>query len=349
MKVSNPKNIAIIIAIISSLLGSISVAIAPFLFNNINRWLALFIVAIMIFVVVYFVVFSAISEFIYKKIKNIYRTIHHLKINKKDLRKYIKNNSDVFSQVNKDVEEWAISNKQEIESLKNQEKFRRDFLGNVSHELKTPIFNIQGYVLTLLDGGLEDESINREFLLRTEKSIDRMISILEDLDILSKLETNELALEFEKIDILELAKDVVELQEISAQQKNIKLSIKNSIGKKNIYVKGDKEKIRQVLTNLVVNSIKYGKEGGKTEIGFYEIDTNVLIEVNDNGLGIEEKHLPRLFERFYRVDSSRSRDSGGSGLGLAIVKHIVEAHNQSINVRSKINEGSTFSFTLEMA
>lgn len=347
MKVTSPRNISISLALIASIAYIAFFLLIYFLSTWLNVWLLMLVAVAIIFTLMYFVSNSFINEFIYKKIKNIYRIIHNLKINNKGLKDYITNDADVFLQVNKDVEEWIKNNKQEIESLKNQEKFRRDFLGNVSHELKTPIFNIQGYVLTLLDGGLEDESINREFLLRTEKSVERMISILEDLDILSKLETQEILLEKEKFDLIELAKDVIELQEMTALPKNIKVKIKNALGTKAIHVKADKEKIRQVLTNLVVNSIKYGKQDGTTEIRFYEIDNHILTEVSDNGLGIDEKHLPRLFERFYRVDSSRSRDSGGSGLGLAIVKHIIEAHQQSINVRSTLNEGSTFSFTLD--
>ncbi|MBA3898980.1 MAG: sensor histidine kinase, partial [Bacteroidetes bacterium] len=199
--------------------------------------------------------------------------------------------------------------------------------------------------LTLLEGGLEDEKINREYLLRADRSVDRMISIVEDLDTVTKLESGQLIMERSKFDVIELVKEVVELQELNAQKKDISIRLK-LINDKPIFVFADKDRIRQVLANLIVNSVKYGKKGGFTEFSFYDMEENILVEISDNGLGIEQEHLPRLFERFYRVDKSRSRESGGSGLGLAIVKHITEAHNQTINVRSTPGVGSTFSFTL---
>ena len=213
--------------------------------------------------------------------------------------------------------------------------------------LKTPIFNIQGYILTLIEGGLEDKKINMNFLLKAEKSINRMIEMVDDLDEIAKLESNNIELELKPFDIVELCKEVIESLEYKAKNKEIKLRLKEP--SKEFMVVGDSTKIVQVLTNLIANSINYGKEGGKTKIAFFELGENILIEVKDNGRGIEEKHIPRLFERFYRVDKGRSRTDGGSGLGLAIVKHIIEAHQQTINVNSKLDEGSVFSFTLKKA
>jgi len=228
------------------------------------------------------------------------------------------------------------------------EKYRKEFLGNVSHELKTPIFNIQGYILTLLDGGLEDPEINREYLERTEKSINRMVSIIEDLESITKLETGDLELEWEKFNIVQLVKYVFELQDSIRTRFNIDFTFDHNYDKP-IMVTGDKKRITEVLNNLIINSIYYGDKGGKTTVSFAELGENILIGVTDNGLGLEEDEIPRIFERFYRTDKSRSRDRGGTGLGLSIVKHIIEAHNQTITVRSEPGAGSSFSFTLKKA
>lgn len=232
-----------------------------------------------------------------------------------------------------------------IEELKKMEVYRREFLGNVSHELKTPLFNIQGYVLTLLEGGLEDPVINHEYLKKTSKNIDRMIAIIEDLEVISRLESGEMKLNLTRFNISELTGEVIELLEPKANKKNITLITE----KKNILVHADKDRIRQVLTNLIDNSIKYGNENGMTRISCENGDDMVHIRITDNGIGIQKKDLPRLFERFYRVDKSRSREQGGSGLGLAIAKHIIEAHHQHIVVESKYGAGSTFSFGLKKA
>lgn len=286
-----------------------------------------------------------IHLFIFKKINTLYETVKSFRSHADKpliLHEYHGNEID---RLNNEILAWADDRKNEIERLKKLEVYRKEFLGNVSHELKTPIFNIQGYVLTLLDGGLEDETINRDYLMRAERSIDRMITIIDDLEAISQLETGELQIEPEKFDIVALAKDVCEAQEMKATGKGIILTMPGDF--KPIYVYADRFRIRQVLTNLVVNSVKYGKEYGETKIRFYDAGDNVSIEVADNGLGIGKEHLPRLFERFYRVDKSRSREMGGTGLGLAIVKHILEGHNQSINVMSTEGVGTVFSFTLK--
>jgi two-component system phosphate regulon sensor histidine kinase PhoR len=282
----------------------------------------------------------------------VFKKLKRLSENVKDFRRQNDKPINITEQIGNEVDDlnneifaWADDRKNEIERLKKLEVYRKEFLGNVSHELKTPIFNIQGYVLTLLDGGLEDETINKDYLMRAERSIDRMITIIDDLEAISQLETGELQIEPEKFDIVALAKDVCEAQEMKATGKGIILTMPGD--PKPMHVYADRFRVRQVLTNLVVNSVKYGKEYGETKIRFYDAGDNISIEIADNGLGIAKEHLPRLFERFYRVDKSRSREMGGTGLGLAIVKHILEGHNQSINVMSTEGVGTVFSFTLK--
>lgn len=298
----------------------------------------------------YFMVRYVVNEFIYEKIRLIYKTIHNLKTPKSELKKRLQEDDDILSSVNTEVVSWAEKKQAEIQSLKEQEEYRRDFLGNVSHELKTPIFNIQGYVHTLLDGGLEDDEINRKFLKRADKSVERMISVVEDLDVISRLESGRLELNIQRINIVELVKEVIEMEEMKAAKRDISIKFNEKYDKP-IYVMADGDQIRQVYINLIDNSIKYGLKDGTIRLRFYDMDENMLCEVADDGPGIEEKHLPRLFERFYRVDKARDRHAGGTGLGLSIVKHIIEAHGQSINVRSITgeNSGTTFSFTLKKA
>lgn len=284
----------------------------------------------------------------------VFRKLDHLLITVKEFRlqsdkpgielKYGKNEID---NLEAEILAWADDRKNEIERMKKLEVYRKEFLGNVSHELKTPIFNIQGYVLTLLDGGLEDPSINRNYLIRAEKSVDRMITIIDDLEAISQLETGELQLDPERFDLIALFKDVVDAQEMKATERGIVLTMPNET--KPVYVHGDRFRIRQVLVNLIVNSVKYGKPNGTTKIRIYNAGDNISVEISDNGIGIAKEHLPRLFERFYRVDKSRSREQGGTGLGLAIVKHIIEAHNQTISVMSTQGVGTVFSFTLKKA
>lgn len=304
-------------------------------------WLIISLSAVL-FVFSYLLSKYAIERFIYQKIKLIYKTIHNFrssKANKTD-------KTDSLDNVNESVLEWGAHQRTEIEELKKMAAYRREFLGNVSHELKTPIFNIQGYVLTLLDGGLEDETINKEYLLRTERSINRLIAIVEDLEEISKLESGELKLIMQRFDIADLSREVVEFLEMKARKNNASVTIENQF-EKPIFIKADKKRMRQVLINLIENAIKYGnKEQSKILVRFFDMDKNYLIEIKDNGPGISEENLPRVFERFYRTDKGRSRDQGGTGLGLAIVKHIIEAHNQTITVRSKLGQGTTFAFTL---
>ena len=234
----------------------------------------------------------------------------------------------------------------EIERLRDLEKYRKDFVGNVSHELKTPIFNIQGYILTLLDGGLEDPEINRLYLERTEKSIDRMINVVEDLESITKLESGELKLNPEIFDISKLVEEVFELELREATERGISMNLNLATGKP-FLVRADKKRIFEAMRNLIGNAIKYGRRDGHVTVAFYDMNNLLLTEVNDDGIGIDKKDLPRIFERFYRVDKSRSRTQGGTGLGLSIVKHIIEAHKQKIHVKSVPEGGTTFTFTLE--
>lgn len=253
-----------------------------------------------------------------------------------------------ISKLKKQIEDSMRERIEEMERLKKMESYRKEYIGNVSHELKTPIFNIQGYLLTLLDGGMDDEKIRKDYLQRAEKSVDRMITIVEDLQAISQLETGELELEPERFDLLQLAREVAEAQEMKARNKGIVISVA-TVGDQPLFVSADRFRIRQVLTNLVVNSITYGKQGGETRIKLSDVVENILVEVSDNGIGISKEHLPRIFERFYRADKSRSREQGGTGLGLAIVKHIIEGHGQTIDVMSTEGAGSVFSFSLRKA
>jgi two-component system phosphate regulon sensor histidine kinase PhoR len=277
----------------------------------------------------------------------IYKTIPNFQPAKKHERN--KTRLESLEGINEAVIEWGAKQRLEIEELKKMAVYRREFLGNISHELKTPIFNIQGYVLTLLDGGLEDQNINRDYLNRTEKSVNRLIAIVEDLEEISKLESGEVKLNLIHFDLLELCRDVADFLEMKARKNNAKISLNNQTMRP-VLVKADKKRIRQVLINLIENGIKYGdKDDNKIQLRFFDMDDNYLIEIKDNGPGIPEESLPRIFERFYRTDKGRSRDMGGTGLGLAIVKHIIEAHEQTIIVRSKLGQGTTFTFTLPKA
>jgi len=299
-------------------------------------------------IVSYFMVLFILNRYINDKIKPIYKTIREVPVSgKKDKLTEIISTTNI-SEVQKEVEEWAKNQTQEITRLKDLERYRKEFVGNVSHELKTPIFNIQGYVLTLLDGGIDDPKINKLYLQRTEKSIDRMISIVADLESITKLESGELTLNFVDFDLVRLTEEAFELAQMLASERNISLQFATKT-EKPVMVRADKKRIMEVMNNLVGNGIKYGKKRGHVKVGFYDLHETILIEVSDNGIGMDKIDLYRIFERFYRVDRSRSREQGGTGLGLSIVKHIIEAHDQTINVKSVIDKGTTFTFTLEKA
>lgn len=298
--------------------------------------------------VAYFLVLFILNRYINDKIQPIYKTIRDVPISGKKEKLLHKFSSTNISDVQKEVEEWAKNQTQEIARLKDLERYRKEFVGNVSHELKTPIFNIQGYVLTLLEGGIDDPKINKLYLQRTEKSIDRMISIVADLESITKLESGELTLNLEDFDLVRLTEDAFDLAQMLANERNISLQFITKTDKP-VMVHADKKRIMEVMNNLIGNGIKYGKKKGFVKVGFYDLHETILIEVTDNGIGIDKPDLHRVFERFYRVDKSRSREQGGTGLGLSIVKHIIEAHDQTINVKSVIDKGTTFTFTLEKA
>ncbi len=295
----------------------------------------------------FIVFYYLIEKYIYSKIILIYKLIHNLKLGR-DLRDALgeHTSADPINDVEKEVKEWAKQKKTEIDALKTQEKFRRDFLSNISHEFKTPLFAIQGYIEAVQDDDLEDKAMARQFLEKASRNVDRLSYLIKDLDEISKLESGELPINYTKFKINDLIKEVMEGLELKAKQHNIKLSFKQKYDEATM-VTADRDKITQVLVNLLDNSFKYGKEDGTTSVTLFDLHDTVLIEVTDDGIGIEEKYLPRLFERFFRTDASRSRQIGGSGLGLAIVKHIIEAHQQTINVRSTEGLGSTFGFTLQ--
>lgn len=300
---------------------------------------------IIVFLISFFIIQYRVENFIYKRMKKIYDDVSLLDGSTLGRQKITTN----METLTKEVELFARNKKLEIEALKIRENYRREFIGNVSHELKTPLFTVQGYIETLLDGALNDEKIREKYLKRAKKGVERLTYIIKDLDMITKLEVGELHLEKETFDIIDLIENVFESLEMKASKNLISLTF-NEKYQNPIWVKADKDRIQQVLSNLIVNSIKYGINKGTTEISIENLIMNkVLIRVADNGEGINNDEIPRLFERFYRVDKSGSREQGGSGLGLSIVKHILDAHNEKIYVESQIGIGSEFSFTLEKA
>ena len=312
-----------------------------------THWYTPFLVFIVTFIIIYWLYYYTLQRFIYRKIKIIYKFIYQTKATKKE--EFFYDNilpQKSIEEVSEDVQKWAAQRKDEIEMLKANEQFRKEFLMNLAHELRTPIFSIQGYVDTLLGGALEDEEVNRKFLGNASKSIDRLVRLVDDLDEISKLESGKTSIIQESFYIQDLIKDVYEELTLKAQARGIQMQFKKGT-ERPVVVYADKQKIKQVLVNLVENAIKYGNDQGMVSAGCYEMDDkHAYIEVSDDGPGIGEEHLPRIFERFYRADRSRARHIGGTGLGLAIVKHIIEAHGQTVTVRSKLGVGSSFGFTL---
>ncbi|HYD20224.1 MAG TPA: ATP-binding protein [Flavipsychrobacter sp.] len=312
------------------------------------EWYIPLIVFGVTFIIIYYLYHYTLQRFIYRKIKLIYKFIYQTKATKKEEFFYetiLPQKS--IDEVSVDVARWANQKKDEIDMLRANEQFRKEFLMNLAHELRTPIFSVQGYVDTLLGGALDDPSVNKKFLGNAAKSVERLAHLVDDLDEISKLESGRIPIIQETFVMQELVKEVYEEMQLRAAEKNVQLEIKKGT-ERPISVNADKTKIRQVLVNLIENAIKYGPENATITTGVYEIDgKHVFTEVSDEGPGIAEEHLPRIFERFYRADRSRSRAIGGTGLGLAIVKHIIEAHGQTVNVRSKVGVGSSFGFTLE--
>mgnify|MGYP002633188812 FL=1 len=338
-----PKDVARQSSVFIGVLGSVAVIIVLSVSNSLNLWAISIIVGVVLEELSYFVIYNAIEKYIDHRIQILYKTISKVK-GGGDLT--INMDEDVVELANQDVMEWAEGQIEEINLLRETDSFRKDFIGNLAHELKTPLFNIQGFILSLLEGGIDDPEINRKFLSKAEKNIDRMTSLLEDLDSISKIESGAMNIEMETVDIVELSSEIAENLDRKAKDANVQFKIREE---EEFNVLCDPNKIGQVLSNLLVNSINYGVENGKTVVRFYDMGDNILIEVADDGIGIDEEDLLRIYERFYRVDKSRSRHAGGSGLGLSIVKHIVEAHGGNLHVRSTLGTGTTFSFTLQKA
>lgn len=304
------------------------------------------IISISVLIVSFFLLRVFLFQFIYNRIRLIYKSIHTKKEQGLKVKEKFNPNIDLINQVDEDVTRWADEKSLEIQNLRKMEIYRKEFVGNVSHELKTPIFNIQGYSLSLLEGGLEDKRINRKYLKKIEKNINRMISIVDDLETISKFEAGRLELHFTKFAPEELIKEIIETVEDKATEKNIIIQIIKHYDKTK-QVNADRHYISQVLINLIINAINYGENDGLIKVELFDMDKHLLVEITDNGRGISEEDMARVFERFYRVDKSHSSDIGGTGLGLSIVKHIIEAHHQKINLRSTLNIGTTFAFTLE--
>jgi two-component system phosphate regulon sensor histidine kinase PhoR len=319
--------------------------LSHFLSNDKYSFILLAIIFFTIFCCGFVVINYVLRKFFIDNIRLIYKNIVQLTSPRFISIEKPVSDEEIIPEINRIFIDWGKNKEDEIDHLKQLEIYRKEFLGNVSHELKTPIFNVQGYIHTLIDGGIEDQDVNMLYLQKADKSLDRLISIVDDLESISKLEAGKMIIEQRTFDICDLSKDVIDSLELQAKEKGIQLTVKENSDKP-FYVYADKERIRQVLVNLLVNSIKYGKSKGLTEMNFIDSNDIILVELADNGIGISKEHLPRLFERFYRVDKSRSRDEGGTGLGLSIVKHIIEAHNQKINVKSEIGLGTSFSFTL---
>jgi len=340
----SPRGQALLISAIVVLIYAIGIAALDLAGRMSNLYwqagLGLFL-----FVISYFIIHQVFLRYVENRLNPVFKTIQNVAMSQKKIRERIDSND--FSEVlDEEVKTWATTQTAELRQLREMEKYRKDFLGNVSHELKTPIFNIQGYILTLLEGGIDDPKVNKLYLKRAEKSINRMISIVDDLVSISRLESGEFKLKLEEFNIVKLVEEVFEHHEMLAKQFRVKLEFDSGYSRP-IKVHADRRRLTEVLNNLIVNSIKYGKANGKTKVGFIDTGERILVDVSDNGIGIDATDLPRIFERFYRVDKSRSRDSGGTGLGLAIVKHVIQAHNQTVNVRSALGRGTSFVFSLD--
>ena len=343
LKFKNSYSFAIKTSFAISLISLFVVAVVLYLYSLLDQYyFQLILLVILIFIISFLIIQSRIEAFIYGKIKNLYKDLNI--IDSISLSK--PNVTTDMNSLMQNINEFSKDKKLEIESLKVQEEFRKEFIGNVAHELKTPIFTIQGYIENLIDGAVENELLRDKFLTRAQISVERLIYIIKDLDMITKLESGSQNLEVTSFDLNKLIKNIFDQLEIQAQKKEIKLTF-NTNYSESILVNADRDKIHQVITNLIINSIKYGTFKGTTEISLESLTTEKLIvRVTDNGEGILNEHLPRLFERFYRVDQSGSREQGGSGLGLSIVKHIIDAHNENIYIESKLGIGSEFSFTL---
>lgn len=323
------------------LVAAVSGALLVWMARGEGKWLV--VVPVLMFAAVFVASRFFFNRFVAFRIKPIYQILLSKSVRTHELSQ----KADPVGHIEDELNRWAEKNAREIARLKENERYRKEFLGNVSHEIKTPIFTLQGYIVTLLDGAIEDKAVNRKYLERSEKNIDRLIHIVDDLEEISKLEAGAPVLEKECFDVVALVREIADSLEMDAARRRIGIRVGNPHGQPPVPVTADRRRIAQVITNLLSNSIKYGREGGETRIGFVDMFDRVLVEVKDDGIGIAEENIPRVFERFFRVDKSRSREQGGTGLGLAIVKHILEAHGERITLRSKLGEGKRFLFHFE--
>ena len=345
MKLKKTYSFSLLSSVYLTIYIVLTFALVYFLSSEEKKLLSILVFFPAIFIISFFIIQFRTERFIYNRIKKIYDEVSILNDDE-----FIRasTTSDIDSLSNS-VKNYVQGKRIEIKNLTERDSFRKDFLGNVSHELKTPLFTVQGYILTLIEGGVNDKLIRDKYLERANKGVDRLVAIVKDLDMIAKLETEGLKMNYEVFNIIDLIQNVFDLFEMKAKKRNISLQF-DKLYDYPIFVKADKERIEQVLINLIVNSIKYGKTNGVTTVGLESYtEDQFILKVIDNGEGIKQEHIPRLFERFYRVDQSRSREQGGSGLGLSIVKHIVEAHNETMLINSVFKEGSEFSFTLKKA
>lgn len=345
LKFKKTYKFAVKTSVYITLLITLLMSVFLYVFYKLVIW-QLLLIALVVYGVSFLVIQLRVERFIYKRVKKIYDDLTQLESATLPPRRII--NTDMQT-LTREIDKFARDKKIEIETLKVREQYRKEFLGNVSHELKTPLFTVQGYILTLLDGAMDDKRLREKYLKRASKGIDRLGYIVKDLDMITKLEVGDLSLRKEVFNIVELIENVFDMFEIKAAKKEITLTLDKSYNTP-LMVYADKERIQQVLSNLLVNSLKYGHTQGTTEVSIENLVKNkIIVRVTDNGEGISKEHIPRLFERFYRVDKSGSRKEGGSGLGLSIVKHIIEAHDEKIYIESEYGVGSEFSFTLEKA
>ena len=342
MTIIKTKEVA---SLLIGLVGTVCVAVVGIISHQ--TWWVTLIAAVVAFAIVSASALGIMYKYVAYKLKPIYSIVFSREVHSTEILDELKDKH--VENISEELTAWASDNDKEIARLKENEKFRKQYLGSVAHELKTPIFNIQGYISTLLDGGLEDDLINRKYLERAEKSIDRLINIINDLDTIARLESDLNSMNFRPFDIVALTKDIADQCEMEAAKKEITISVRGVDKLHSMLVTADKHYIGQVLVNLITNSIRYGKKGGSTIIRFRDMIDKILVEVEDNGIGIGKEDIPRVFERFYRTDKGRSREQGGTGLGLAIVKHVIEGHGERITLRSTLGEGSTFAFTLKKA
>ena len=307
-------------------------------------WWQLLVLVLAYIICLFFVIRYFLLYIVFSRLKLIYKVINEASYQKQKNNLHLITANTNLNFVNKEVLEWAAQRKNELEDLKKLEKYRKNFVGNISHELKTPLFSIQGYLHTLLDGGLEDKKINIKYIEKALSNAERLQAIVDDLEVINSLEEDS-KLDLSEFNLRRLSEEVITDLELLSKEKHVKISIHKS-PEQGLWVEADKQKIRQVIENLLTNSIKYGHEDGKTKITFTDQGEYLRMEIADNGIGIEDKHIKHLFDRFYRVDKSRARDYGGSGLGLAIVKHILEAHSSKIEVKSELGKGTSFAFAL---